>query len=116
MLFAISSWAHPASADLDFATSAQPNDTQALLNQAGSDSVYLVGERFGTIGAIFTCPPDNIQVEITTFRREAYPDATRFPTVAFDATLDDDLDRRDFTMNAIAVEAAIRRSHRSLGW
>jgi poly(A) polymerase len=96
----------PASADLDFATSAQSNDTQTLLNRAGSNSVYLVGERFGTIGAIFTSPPDVIQVEITSFRREAYLDATRFPTVAFDATLDDDLDRRDFTMNAIAVEAA----------
>ena len=42
---------------------------------------------------------------MTTYRREDYPDEHRFPEVAFDATLIDDLARRDFTMNAIAVDA-----------
>ena len=97
---------HHCSPDLDFATSAQPSVTQSLLNQAGADSVYLVGERFGTVGAIFSSETGPTPVEVTTFRREAYPDSTRFPTVAFDATLEDDLDRRDFRMNAIAVDVS----------
>ncbi len=65
-----------------------------------------MGERFGTVGAIFASRTGATSVEITTFRREAYPDSTRFPAVAFDATLEDDLDRRDFRMNAIAVDAS----------
>jgi poly(A) polymerase len=96
---------HAQLADLDFATSAQPPRTRDLLESAGASSVYLVGERFGTIGAIFGEEPDRLHVEVTTYRREAYPDEHRFPEVAFDATLTDDLGRRDFTMNAIAVDA-----------
>jgi poly(A) polymerase len=92
-------------ADLDFATSAQPPRTRELLESVGASSVYLVGERFGTIGAIFGEASDRLQVEVTTYRREAYPDDHRFPEVAFDATLVDDLARRDFTMNAIAIDA-----------
>jgi poly(A) polymerase len=96
---------HAILADLDFATSARPSRTRELLESEGASSVYLVGERFGTIGAIFGDDPDRLSVEVTTFRREAYPDEHRFPEVAFDATLVDDLARRDFTMNAIAVDA-----------
>jgi poly(A) polymerase len=92
-------------ADLDFATSATPSRTRELLECIEASSIYLVGERFGTIGAIFGQDPDRLQVEVTTYRREAYPDEHRFPEVAFDATLTDDLGRRDFTMNAIAVDA-----------
>ena len=92
-------------ADLDFATSAQPPRTRELIESVGASSVYLVGERFGTIGAIFGEEPHRLHVEVTTYRREAYPDEHRFPEVAFDATLTDDLSRRDFTMNAIAVDA-----------
>jgi poly(A) polymerase len=92
-------------ADLDFATSAAPPRTRELLESVEPSSVYLVGERFGTIGAIFGDEPDRLRVEVTTYRRETYPDENRFPDVAFDATLTDDLARRDFTMNAIAVDA-----------
>jgi poly(A) polymerase len=92
-------------ADLDYATSARPSQTRELLESLGASSVYLVGERFGTIGAIFGDEPDRLRVEVTTYRREAYPDEHRFPEVAFDATLVEDLARRDFTMNAIAVDA-----------
>jgi poly(A) polymerase len=92
-------------ADLDFATSAQPPQTRELLESIGTSSVYLVGERFGTIGAIFDEGPDRLQVEVTTYRREAYPEENRFPQVAFDATLIEDLARRDFTMNAIAIDS-----------
>jgi len=92
-------------ADLDFATSAPTTRTRELLEAAGAASVYLVGERFGTVGAVFTLGEDRVAVEVTTYRREHYPDETRFPAVAFDATLLDDLARRDFTINAIAIDA-----------
>ena len=82
-----------------------PPRTRELLESAGASSVYLVGERFGTIGAVFGQAPDRLRAEVTTYRREAYPDEHRFPEVAFDATLIDDLARRDFTMNAIAIDA-----------
>ena len=95
----------PFTADLDFATSAPTSLTQALLEQAGAASTYAIGERFGTIGAVFGEPEARSQIEITTYRREVYPDETRFPDVNFDATLTDDLARRDFTMNAIAIDA-----------
>src|SRR4051812_28605752 len=91
-------------ADLDFATSAAPPRTRELLESAGATSVYLVGERFGTIAAVFGQDPDLLHVEVTTYRRETYPNEHRFPDVAFDATLIDDLARRDFTMNAIAID------------
>lgn len=92
-------------ADLDFATSAVPPRTRELLESAGASSVYLVGERFGTIAAIFADEPHRPHVEVTTYRRETYRAEDRFPDVAFDATLIDDLSRRDFTMNAIAIDA-----------
>ena len=92
-------------ADLDFATSARPPQIREQLEIVGASSVYLVGERFGTIGAIFAEEPDQLRVEVTTYRLEAYPDEHRFPEVTFDATLIDDLARRDFTMNAIAADA-----------
>jgi poly(A) polymerase len=92
-------------ADLDFATSAAPPRTRELLESSGAPSVYLVGERFGTIGSVYGEDPHRLHVEVTTYRRESYPDEHRFPEVAFDATLIDDLARRDFTMNAIAIDA-----------
>lgn len=95
----------PLPSDLDFATSATPGRSQDLVEAAGADAVYLVGERFGTVGAIFGEGADRTPVEITTYRLETYPDETRFPDVAFGASLQDDLSRRDFTMNAIAVSA-----------
>lgn len=91
--------------DLDFATSAVPAVTQHLGAAAGADAVYLVGEKFGTVGLVFGEGPAAIQVEITTYRREHYPDETRFPEVALGGTLLEDLARRDFTVNAIAASA-----------
>lgn len=97
---------NPLPADLDFATSASPERTRELIEFAGAASVYVVGERFGTVGAIFNVPPERLNVEITTYRQETYPDDTRFPVVEFTVSLVDDLARRDFTMNAIAADAA----------
>lgn len=97
----------PLPADLDFATSAAPIQSRELGIQAGSASVYDIGEQFGTVGFVFAPdgPANPIQVEITTYRREHYPDDTRRPAVQLGGTLKDDLARRDFTANAIAADA-----------
>lgn len=92
--------------DLDFATSATPEAARALLEGMSPppDSIYGVGERFGTMGAVFQVDEHPISVEITTYRQEIYPDGTRFPEVTFGTTLLEDLSRRDFTVNAIAID------------
>ncbi len=84
--------------DLDFTTDARPADTERLL--AGwADAVWDIGRAFGTIGAR---RGDDI-VEITTYRAEAYDPTSRKPVVAFGDSLEEDLVRRDFTVNAMAV-------------
>ncbi len=100
----------PLPSDLDFATDALPDRTQALGEAAGASSVYLVGAKFGTVGLVFANVDDEgegppIQVEITTYRSEHYPDESRKPEVAFGTSLVDDLARRDFTINAMAADA-----------
>jgi len=94
----------PMPSDLDFATNAPPAQTKRILESAGAASVYLIGERFGTVGAIFGEPEDPTNVEVTTYRQDQYLDDTRFPEVTFSPALADDLARRDFTMNAIALD------------
>ena len=89
----------PVAHDLDFATSATPPQTERALRAAGG-KVYTIGEKFGTIGAVF----DDVQVEITTYRAEAYEPGSRKPTVAFGRSLEDDLGRRDFTINTVALD------------
>jgi poly(A) polymerase len=54
----------PAPHDLDFTTDAEPNEVKRLLRRAGADSIYALGERFGTIDGIF----GDERVEITTYR------------------------------------------------
>ncbi|WP_293780436.1 CCA tRNA nucleotidyltransferase [uncultured Aeromicrobium sp.] len=84
--------------DLDFATSARPDEIdQALVGWA--DATWDVGRDFGTIGA----RKGSEQLEITTYRADEYDPATRKPVVAFGDTLEGDLARRDFTINAMAV-------------
>src|SRR5438552_11880469 len=85
--------------DLDFATSALPPRTERALRAAGG-KVYKIGEKFGTIGAIF----GDLHVEVTTYRAEAYQAGSRKPEVAFGRDLSDDLARRDFTINAMALD------------
>lgn len=84
--------------DLDFTTSARPEQTEALL-KGWADAVWDMGRAFGTIG----CRKGEWQVEITTYRSEAYDPDSRKPTVDFGDTLAGDLGRRDFTVNAMAV-------------
>ncbi|ACZ43739.1 polynucleotide adenylyltransferase/metal dependent phosphohydrolase [Thermobaculum terrenum ATCC BAA-798] len=86
--------------ELDFATSAHPEEIKRLLAPLRPDSVYTVGERFGTIGAIF----GPYRVEITTYRGEWYSPDSRKPEVTFGISLEEDLSRRDFTVNAIAMD------------
>jgi poly(A) polymerase len=90
-----------AGQDLDFATSAAPSTTTAVLKAAHA-KVFKIGEKFGTIGAVFDQPA--VQVEVTTYRLEAYTPGSRKPSVAFRGSLEADLARRDFTINAIALD------------
>lgn len=90
--------------DLDFATSATPDETQALLAGWG-DAHWDVGKRFGTLGArrFGRGGAPDVVVEVTTYRTDAYDAASRKPEVAYGDTLEGDLSRRDFTVNAMAV-------------
>ncbi len=85
--------------DLDFTTDARPGAVLALL-EGWAEAVWDTGIAFGTVGA----RRHGETVEITTFRADAYDRVTRNPIVAFGDTIDDDLVRRDFTVNAMAVE------------
>jgi poly(A) polymerase len=90
--------------NLDLTTDATPDRIRRLGEAAGAAHSFDVGERFGTIGFVFE--PDgheSILVEITTYRAEHYPDASRHPDVTFGTSLIDDLSRRDFTINAMAI-------------
>jgi len=84
--------------DFDFATSARPALTKEILETISIvSSVWLLGEKFGTIAAKLT---NGQQIEITTFRRDLTPG--RHPDVAFTDNLETDLERRDFRFNSIA--------------
>lgn len=85
--------------DLDFTTSARPDVTHAILEEWG-DAVWDTGIEYGTISAA----KDGQQVEITTFRADTYDGDSRNPVVTFGDSLDGDLIRRDFTINAMAIE------------
>ncbi|MDQ1555116.1 MAG: poly(A) polymerase [Actinomycetota bacterium] len=84
--------------DLDFTTSASPDEILAVVIPL-SDAHWDIGRDFGTIGARV----NGEQVEITTYRADSYDGATRKPTVEFGDTLEGDLVRRDFTVNAMAL-------------
>jgi poly(A) polymerase len=84
--------------DLDFTTSASPDEILAVVIPL-SEAHWDIGRDFGTIGARV----NGEQVEITTYRADSYDGATRKPTVEFGDTLEGDLVRRDFTVNAMAL-------------
>lgn len=84
--------------DLDFTTDAIPDQIVRLVEPHAS-AVWTQGARFGTIGAKIGAR----LVEITTHRAEAYDETSRKPAVTFGRSIDDDLARRDFTINAIAL-------------
>lgn len=84
--------------DLDFTTDARPPQIQRIL-RPWAEAVWTTGIEFGTIGAERGAD----RVEITTFRADSYDQVSRNPEVRFGDRLDDDLVRRDFTVNAMAV-------------
>ena len=86
------------STDLDFTTDARPEQITALVEPLAS-AVWTTGIAFGTVGARV----DGLPCEITTFRADRYDRVSRNPEVAWGDSLSDDLRRRDFTMNAMAV-------------
>ena len=85
--------------DFDFTTDATPRQVKAVIGPV-VDSLWTQGERFGTIAAKL----DGRVLEITTHRAEAYDPASRKPDVVFSTDLLADLSRRDFTINAMALE------------
>ncbi|MDO5627382.1 MAG: CCA tRNA nucleotidyltransferase [Mobilicoccus sp.] len=86
------------SIDLDLATSAPPDDTERIL-RAWGEATWDMGREFGTIGA----RRGATIVEVTTYRADAYDGVTRKPVVAFGNDLVEDLHRRDFAVNAMAL-------------
>ncbi len=91
--------------EYDLTTNALPEQTRKLLSLEKPDSVYMLGEKFGTIGSIW----GKTHVEITTYRGEQYEPGSRKPEVQFSSTLEEDLSRRDFTVNAIAEDISAPR-------
>jgi len=85
--------------DLDFTTDAHPKDCEKILNK-WADSVWDIGAAFGTVAG----KQGEITVEITTYRSESYKLDSRKPNVEFGKTIEADLSRRDFTINAMALE------------
>jgi poly(A) polymerase len=85
-------------ADLDFTTNARPEQILALI-EPWAETTWDVGARFGTVGAM----RHGERVEITTYRTEQYETDSRKPEVQYGDSLAEDLMRRDFTINAMAL-------------
>jgi poly(A) polymerase len=86
------------SPDLDFTTNASPDETLAVI-KGWADAFWEIGRDFGTIGL----RKNGFQIEVTTYRAEAYDPESRKPAVAFGTSLVGDLERRDFSINAMAL-------------
>ena len=84
--------------DLDFTTSARPAEMAAMV-RPWADALWDTGIEYGTLGV----GKGDLRLEITTFRADTYDQVSRNPEVRFGDRLDDDLVRRDFTANAMAV-------------
>ena len=85
--------------DLDFTTDAHPHETKKIL-KTWADNVWDTGIVFGTVAA----KRGETTVEVTTYRTEKYEEDSRKPDVEFGLTIEGDLSRRDFTVNAMALE------------
>ncbi len=90
--------------DLDFATNATPDETIAIVKPI-AQTHWDIGREFGTIGARI----GGETFEITSYRADSYDGVTRKPTVEFGDTLEGDLARRDFTVNAMALRLPARQ-------
>jgi poly(A) polymerase len=87
-----------SSPDVDLTTDASPDQILAVI-RGWSDGVWLQGVRFGTVGV----RKGDLRLEITTFRSDVYREDSRKPEVTFGHSIEEDLARRDFTVNAMAV-------------
>ncbi|MET7639260.1 CCA tRNA nucleotidyltransferase [Streptomyces sp. NPDC005438] len=101
--------------DLDFTTDARPEQVLALV-RGWADAVWEVGIAFGTVGCrkvgrVRADEEDtqDFQIEITTYRAESYDRTSRKPEVAYGDSIEEDLVRRDFTVNAMAVALPEKR-------
>lgn len=92
--------------DHDLTTDATPDQVQRLV-EGVADAVWLQGERFGTVGIRV----GDLIMEITTHRAESYVGDSRKPVVRFSTDLHEDLGRRDFTVNAMAVDVVDGKLH-----
>ncbi|WP_455352971.1 CCA tRNA nucleotidyltransferase [Streptomyces sp. SYSU K217416] len=93
--------------DLDFTTDARPEDVLKIV-RPWADSVWDVGIAFGTVGCQKAAGDEAgadrfFQIEVTTYRSEAYDRTSRKPEVSYGDSIEQDLIRRDFTVNAMAV-------------
>lgn len=89
----------PDAGDFDLTTDARPGEVKQMVEPL-AEHMWTQGERFGTIG----CSIAGRNYEITTHRKEAYDPVSRKPTVVFGDDIVVDLSRRDFTVNAMAIE------------
>jgi poly(A) polymerase len=89
-----------ASSNVDAATDAPPRKIKHIL-RPHAEHLWTVGERFGTIVA----EVDGYEVDVTTYRSDLYTEGSRHPEVRFGESLEEDLARRDFTINAVAADA-----------
>jgi poly(A) polymerase len=104
-----------AGLDYDLTTDARPDQVKACLD-GWAAAIWEQGERFGTIGARRdTDHGIERTYEITTFRAEIYADDSRKPRVTFSDSVDVDLGRRDFTINAMALEVTPGAANRGGG-
>lgn len=87
--------------EIDFTTNARPEDIERLMKPLCT-ALWQQGRAFGTIGG--TLRGSGVKVEVTTFRSEAYVDHSRKPSVEWGDSLEADLSRRDFTINALALD------------
>lgn len=88
--------------DYDFCTPAEPDDIERLVKRSGRRA-YLTGKKFGTIGFKVELDGEYHMIEVTTFRAETYNPKNRKPEVEYVKDIHQDLSRRDFTINAIAI-------------
>ena len=85
--------------DLDFTTDARPEDSMKIL-KSWTDATWDTGIAYGTVAG----KKGDVTAEITTFRKDSYSEKSRKPEVEYGDSLEGDLRRRDFTVNAMALE------------
>lgn len=95
---------HRRSHDLDFCSSARPEQFEPILRHWGRDGFWDMGRKFGTLGAMRRRDDGTlVKVEVTTYRSDVYDPSSRKPEVNYGHSIEGDLSRRDFTVNSMAL-------------